>query len=69
MNGFGTKLEGENVYEGYFLNNMKYWEANLKTENGQFTGFFEKDSIVKGKVMYTDGSKYDGEWKDGVMHG
>ena len=34
MNGFGTKLESYNIYEGYFLNNKKYWEAILKTKNG-----------------------------------
>ena len=44
--------------------------GNPKSEGGeQYIGLWHNDKRVKGWIKMADGTEYDGEWKDDVMHG
>ena len=46
-----------------------YW-GNAKSEGGEhYIGIWHNDKRVKGWIKMADGTEYDGEWKDDVMHG
>jgi hypothetical protein len=52
---------------------FKKWHNCLGTVNHPsgaiFTGEWEKGQKFRGKQIYTDGTYYHGEWKNGLYHG
>lgn len=72
--GFGklTDINGGDVYEGGFFDNMKHGLGVMKYADGRiYDGMFTLDKIDgKGRLTDTDGTKYWGYWsREGVPHG
>ena len=61
---------GVEVYEGDVVNDLKEGEGKLTYSDGRvLTGTFQKDECIKGLLQFPDGSRYDGELKNGKRHG
>ncbi len=61
-NGSGTSKNPELTYEGSWLNGKKHGQGILKYSDG-FTleGTFENGEATKGKLLWVDGSSFEGE--------
>jgi hypothetical protein len=65
---------GKAIYVGNFRSNKRngYGEMTWGGSSGsaeQFKGIWHNDRRVKGWIRMMDGSEYDGEWRNDVMHG
>lgn len=70
MGGSGLKA----VYVGNFKSHKRngYGEitwGSSKSDAEVFKGIWCNDKRVQGWLRLPDGTEYDGEWKDDVMHG
>jgi hypothetical protein len=70
--GFGRLKLGAHCYTGGWVNGVKHGCAKDTWPNGDtFTGCFEKGKMncFGTYTWVANKSSYEGEWKDGVMHG
>lgn len=63
-NGLGRLSHGGDFYRGYFKNDHKHGPGTMHFKNGQiFEGYYKRDLMVRGKVTYPDGSKFEGRFR------
>lgn len=70
--GEGKEENEEYIYEGLFLNNIKYGKGSIyfKNSNDIYTGDFENDNIEGfGKYIWNNNHIYEGYFINGIMNG
>ena len=53
-------------------NGKLYWfESGYEDNDGEYVGSIDKNRIPNGAgtLIFSDGNKYEGEWKDGEING
>lgn len=71
VTGHGSLKDKEgDLYEGEFQNNEKHGSGTMTFADGHvFFGEYSHNEMVKGKIIYKDGSSFEGAWVDGMKHG
>ena len=71
MTGQGSSKNKEgDLYEGEFQNNEKHGSGTMTFADGHvFLGEYSHNEMAKGKIIYKDGSSFEGAWVDGMKHG
>ncbi len=64
----GEKTELVEFYENYTQDNKQYTNVFVVQVNSFFK-LFVNPKVVLGTYTFSNGAKYEGEWKDGKVHG
>lgn len=58
------------MYSGQFLDNKKHGKGKYSGGQGAYVGdYVSGKKHGRGAFTWSDGSSYDGEWMDDLMHG
>ncbi len=70
FDGYGMLCVDGVLYQGKFSEGFKHGNGIMTSENFIYEGEFEQDEFCgRGVMKRSDGSYYDGEWKDGEQVG
>jgi hypothetical protein len=69
--GEGRLSNGDgDLYEGELRNDHKHGKGTMRFADGRvFVGEYVNGQMTEGKMIYQDGSTYEGGWADGMRHG
>ena len=69
--GQGRLSNGDgDLYEGELRNDHKHGQGTMRFADGRvFVGEYVNGQMTEGKMIYQDGSTYEGGWADGMRHG
>ena len=69
--GQGRLSNGDgDLYEGELRNDHKHGKGTMRFADGRvFVGEYVNGQMTEGKMIYQDGSTYEGGWADGMRHG
>jgi len=69
--GTGRLSNGDgDLYEGELRNDHKHGKGTMRFADGRvFVGEYVNGQMTDGKMIYQDGSTYEGGWADGMRHG
>ena len=71
LTGYGRLSNGDGYfYEGGLKNHYLHGIGVMTFADGRvFEGEYSKGQMIQGKMMYEDGSEYEGSWLEGARHG
>lgn len=71
LTGYGRLSNGGGYfYEGGLKNHYLHGIGVMTFADGRvFKGEYSKGQMIEGKMLYEDGSEYEGSWLDGARHG
>jgi hypothetical protein len=68
--GVGKKKDSQGKYHGQFRKGKRFGVGIFKTSNSHYVGSWEDDQAHGfGEEVQENGTRYEGEWKNGVLNG